>query len=132
MSLSKKGMLLRRTSTDLIDGQLFLYRIKNSYIIIISNEISKKKFSESACIFFLRSISMHLCCLHLRVSQILIEFSFFHYRVIIENCVLCDKAIVRTGSNLKNCLIGSNHDVAENSFKDKAHLTNADGYMEIE
>lgn len=52
--------------------------------------------------------------------------------MVIENCVLCDKAIVRKGSNLKNCLIGSNHEVAENTNKEKAHLTNSDGYMEIE
>lgn len=54
------------------------------------------------------------------------------FSVVIENCVLCDKAIVRKGSNLKNCLVGSNHEVAENTIKEKAHLTNSDGYMEIE
>lgn len=58
--------------------------------------------------------------------------SFFGDSVVIENCILCDNAIVRKGSNLKNCLIGSSHEVAENTIKEKAHLTNSDGYMEIE
>lgn len=65
-------------------------------------------------------------------SIYLFKPSFFLFSVVIENCVLCDKAIVRKGSNLKNCLIGSNHEVLENSVKEKAHLTNSDGYMEIE
>lgn len=53
-------------------------------------------------------------------------------RVVIENCIICDKAIVRSGSVLKGCLIGPNFDVAEGTNKEKLHLTNADGYMEIE
>lgn len=59
-------------------------------------------------------------------------FLLLPHSVVIENCVLCDNAIVRKGCNLKNCLIGSNHEVAENTIKEKAHLTNSDGYMEIE
>lgn len=52
--------------------------------------------------------------------------------VVIENCIICDKAIIRTGCILKNCLVGPNHEVAANTNKEKVHLTNADGYMEIE
>lgn len=54
------------------------------------------------------------------------------YSVAIENCIICEKAIIRTGSTLKNCLVGPNHEVEANTIKDKAHLTNSDGYMEIE
>lgn len=55
-----------------------------------------------------------------------------YFRVVIENCIICDKAVIRKGSVLKNCLIGPGHEVAENSNKEKAHLTNSDGFMEIE
>lgn len=52
--------------------------------------------------------------------------------MVIENCVICEKAVVKKGSVLKNCLVGPNHEVAENTNREKAHLTNSDGYMEIE
>lgn len=61
-----------------------------------------------------------------------ILWCMFCFSVVIENCIICDKATIRTRSVLKNCLIGSNFDVAEGTLKDKVHLTNADGYMEIE
>lgn len=54
------------------------------------------------------------------------------YRVTIENCILCDRAVVQKGSNLKNCLVGSNFVVSENTTQEKAHLTSEDGFMEIE
>lgn len=50
----------------------------------------------------------------------------------IENCIICDKAVIKTGSNLKNCLIGPNFIVFEKTVKEKAHLTNDDGLIEIE
>lgn len=60
------------------------------------------------------------------------KFIFFFFRVTIENCVICEKAIVRKGCVLKNCLVGPNHEVDENTNKEKVHLMNSDGYMEIE
>lgn len=60
-------------------------------------------------------------------------FLFFFFRsVVIENCIIGDKATIRTGCVLKHCLIGPNFDVTEGSNMEKVHLTNADGYMEIE
>lgn len=55
-----------------------------------------------------------------------------HYSVVIENCVICDKAVIQSGCVLKNCLVGPNHEVAEDTTKEKAHLTNSDVFMEIE
>lgn len=57
---------------------------------------------------------------------------FSYCRVVIENCIICDKAVIRKGSVLKYCLIGPSHEVASNTNKEKAHLTNSDGFMEIE
>lgn len=65
-------------------------------------------------------------------GQNLIESLIDCFRVVIENCVICDKAVIQKGCVLKNCLIGPNHEVAENTNKEKVHLSNADGYMEIE
>lgn len=48
-----------------------------------------------------------------------------------ENCIICDKAVVKKGSVLKNCLVGFNFTVEEETTKDKAHLT-GEGFMEIE
>lgn len=62
--------------------------------------------------------------------MILLNFSIFS--CVIENCVICDKAIIRKGSILKNCIVSQNHEVAENSIKEKLHLSNSDAYMEIE
>ena len=52
--------------------------------------------------------------------------------MIITNCVICSKAVIKSGTVLKDCLIGHNFIVPENTNKEKAHLTNADGFMEIE
>lgn len=52
-------------------------------------------------------------------------------RVVLENCIICDKAVVKKGSVLKNCLVGFNYTVEEETVKDKAHLT-GEGFMEIE
>lgn len=52
--------------------------------------------------------------------------------VVIENCVVCDRVIIRSKSVLKNCLIGPGYEVASETTKEKAHLTNTDGFMEIE
>lgn len=54
------------------------------------------------------------------------------YRVVLENCIICDKAVIKEGSCLKNCLIGPNYTVVEKTNRDKAHLTTDDGLMEIE
>lgn len=56
----------------------------------------------------------------------------FLFRVVIENSVICDKAVIKTGSVIKNCLIGPSFVVLENMKIEKVHLTNADGFMEIE
>ncbi|XP_055917611.1 translation initiation factor eIF-2B subunit gamma [Eupeodes corollae] len=50
----------------------------------------------------------------------------------IDGSIICNKAIIKKGSVLKNCIIGPNFIVEEGSKKEKAHLTNADGFMEIE
>lgn len=62
----------------------------------------------------------------------IILFISLSCRVVIENCVICDKAIINSGCVLKNCLVGPSHEVAENTTKEKAHLTNSDVFMEIE
>lgn len=49
----------------------------------------------------------------------------------LENCIVCDKATIKKGSVLKNCLVGFNFVVQEETVQDKAHLT-GEGYMEIE
>lgn len=49
---------------------------------------------------------------------------------VIENCVICDRAIVRSNCVLKNCLVGPNYEVSADTNKEKAHLTNVT--MEIE
>lgn len=53
------------------------------------------------------------------------------FRVVIENCIICDKAVIKKGSVLKNCLVGFNFIVEEGTTKDKAHLT-GEGFMEID
>lgn len=60
----------------------------------------------------------------------LTQFIFIS-RVVLENCIVCDKAIIKKGSVLKNCLVGLNFIVEEGTTKDKAHLT-GEGFMEIE
>lgn len=66
------------------------------------------------------SVYLHISCMASR------------YSVVIENCVICDKAVIQSGCVLKNCLVGPNHEVAEDTTKEKAHLTNSDVFMEIE
>lgn len=66
--------------------------------------------------------------IHMTESKLI----FRNFSVVIENCVICEKAIIRKGSVLKNCIVGPEHEVAENTNREKAHLTNSDGYMEIE
>jgi carbonic anhydrase/acetyltransferase-like protein (isoleucine patch superfamily) len=55
---------------------------------------------------------------------------FNSFRVVIENCIICDKAVIKSGSVLKNCLVGCNFVVQENTTVEKAHLT-GEGFMEI-
>lgn len=50
----------------------------------------------------------------------------------IEYSIICNRAVIKKGSHLKNCLIGPNFVVEEGSKKQMVHLTNADGFMEIE
>lgn len=52
--------------------------------------------------------------------------------MVIENCVICDRAHIKAGSVLRNCLIGPNFVVEDGQKAEKLHLTNADGFMEIE
>lgn len=51
---------------------------------------------------------------------------------VIENCIIGYRSTIRSNSVLKNCLIGPNYEVAEGTTQEKMHLTNADGFMEIE
>lgn len=74
-----------------------------------------------------------VCFTHfIHLNKRLFTIYFLLHRAVIENCIICDKAIIRAGCILKNCLVGPNHEVAANTNKEKVHLTNADGYMEIE
>ncbi|XP_037953760.1 translation initiation factor eIF-2B subunit gamma [Teleopsis dalmanni] len=50
----------------------------------------------------------------------------------IENCIIGHKAVVKKGSILKHCLIGPGFIVEESTQKQMQHLTNADGFMEID
>ncbi|XP_067631763.1 translation initiation factor eIF2B subunit gamma [Eurosta solidaginis] len=50
----------------------------------------------------------------------------------IENCIVGSRAVVKRGSVLKNCIIGPNFAVEEGTKKENQHLTNADGFMEID
>ncbi|XP_055387490.1 translation initiation factor eIF-2B subunit gamma [Condylostylus longicornis] len=50
----------------------------------------------------------------------------------ILNSIVCSHARVKKGTTLKSCLIGPNFVVEEESDHEKVHLTNADGFMEIE
>lgn len=52
--------------------------------------------------------------------------------VVIENCVICDKVVVQSGTVLKNCLIGANFVVPHNTKNEKVYLSCSDGFMEIE
>lgn len=54
------------------------------------------------------------------------------FRVALENCVVCDNVVVKSGSILKYCLIGSNYIVPMDTKTERVHLSNADGFMEIE
>ncbi|KAJ6633675.1 Translation initiation factor eIF-2B subunit gamma, partial [Pseudolycoriella hygida] len=53
-------------------------------------------------------------------------------RVVLESCVVCDNVVIKSGSILKFCLIGPNFTVAVDTKSERVHLTNADGFMEIE
>lgn len=54
------------------------------------------------------------------------------FRVVIESCVVCDNAVIKSGSVLKYCLVGNNYVVPIDTKTERLHLTNADGFMEIE
>lgn len=68
--------------------------------------------------------------LSLRRDVRIIFYYFFICRCVIENCVICDRAIVRSNCVLKNCLVGANYEVSADTSKETAHLTNVT--MEIE
>lgn len=59
------------------------------------------------------------------VDVVFAIFSYVIYNssVIIENSIICDKAVVKRGSVLKNCLVGCNFVVEEGTIKDNALLT---------
>lgn len=52
-------------------------------------------------------------------------------KVVIENSIICDKAVIKEGSVLKNCIVGHGFVVAENTSREKAHLTGEEIFMEI-
>lgn len=45
---------------------------------------------------------------------------------------MCDNVVIKCGSILKSCLIGPNYIVPIDTKSERVHLTNADGFMEIE
>ncbi|XP_014099512.2 translation initiation factor eIF2B subunit gamma [Bactrocera oleae] len=50
----------------------------------------------------------------------------------IENSIVGSRAVVKRGCVLKNCLIGPSYAVEEGTKRENQHLTNADGFMEID
>ncbi|XP_011188620.1 translation initiation factor eIF-2B subunit gamma [Zeugodacus cucurbitae] len=50
----------------------------------------------------------------------------------IDNCIVGSRAVVKRGCVLKNCLIGPSYAVEEGTKRENQHLTNADGFMEID
>lgn len=51
--------------------------------------------------------------------------------VVIENCIISDRVVVKKGCVLKNCMIGPNYTVEENKKAEKEYLSSARGFMEI-
>lgn len=47
------------------------------------------------------------------------------FRVALENCIVCDSAVIETGCKLKNCIIGNSHLVPEESEHTNEVLTEA-------
>jgi len=66
------------------------------------------------------------------VNTIIMSHAIIEEGCKIHDSIICNRAIVKKGSILKNCLIGPNFIVEEESDREKVHLTNADGFMEIE
>lgn len=49
----------------------------------------------------------------------------------LENCIVCDDAIIEGGSKITGCLIGSHHIVSPNSNHANEVLTDSDRLMEF-
>lgn len=61
-------------------------------------------------------------------------FYVFHnsfFRVALENCIVSDGVVIESGCQIKNCLIGSNHSVPENSEHNQEVLTDSGRLMEF-
>lgn len=71
---------------------------------------------------------MYVCIVSMLFDTLLI---FKFCRVALENCIVCDGAIIESNSQLKNCLIGSNHIVPEKSEHTNEVLTKTDRLMEF-
>ncbi|XP_022918324.1 translation initiation factor eIF2B subunit gamma [Onthophagus taurus] len=52
-------------------------------------------------------------------------------KVAIENCIICDGAIIESGSKLKGCIVGYNHKVLEGSEVMNEVLMDSDRLMEL-
>jgi ADP-glucose pyrophosphorylase len=50
----------------------------------------------------------------------------------LENCIVCDNAVIEQNCVLKNCIVGHRVVVAENTEKEKSHIDANGGLMEIE
>ena len=57
---------------------------------------------------------------------------FLHFSVVIDNCIVGEKAVIKSGSVLKNCIIGPHFVVAAGTKKESVYLSNADGFMTID
>lgn len=99
---------------------------KNS---IIGNKTSIASFSR-----VFNSIVMDNVTLEEKYAKKICLSSYINnciYRVALENCIVCDGATIKSGSNLKGCLVGSYHTVAENSSHVNEMLTEADQMMQF-
>lgn len=48
-----------------------------------------------------------------------------------ENCIVCDKAVIKKGCNIKSCFIGFSVTVPEEVEKEKFSFTNSSAFLEI-
>lgn len=49
----------------------------------------------------------------------------------LENCIVCDDAVIESGSKITGCLIGSHHIVSQDSSHSNEVLTDSDRLMEF-
>lgn len=124
---------------DSLHDQKFPAPLISPTSIINSNQITQCAVGDNTTIAEKTSLKVTVlgsnCVINQKVrisDSILMKDVIIEEGVIIENCIICDKAVIKMGSVLKNCLVGPNFIVVENTKKEKAHLSNADGFMEIE